>query len=160
MLEIETLHLTRHVRRSNHRQWLPIELKIVFVNGNPRTRLQILQIANPEAGPVDGAHLSVCQEVRVDDVQSLFLRRLQQYRRYYWKRCHSLCAVIRLLLRKHSNFHAEFSRRFAEAVPQNLRLHWLARQVERKCGPNCETFRALHCSFRKHPNEVGGLRSS
>src|SRR5579859_3704511 len=42
MLEIETLHLARHVRRSDHCQRLPIELKKVSIDGDLRTRLQVL----------------------------------------------------------------------------------------------------------------------
>ena len=57
MIEIQPLHFARHVRRADDGQRLAIQLEVVFVHAELGAGAQVVEVANPEGGVVDGAWL-------------------------------------------------------------------------------------------------------
>ena len=93
VVEIEALHLARHVGCADNGQRMTVQFEVVAIDGEPRTRMEIGFVANPIAGMVDRAHAVVIDQFRLNDVETLAAGRGNSDRLVRMKRDCDGCAI-------------------------------------------------------------------
>ena len=78
VVEIEALHLARHVGRANDRQRTAIYCEIIAIDGEMRAGAEKIFVAYPKAGVVASADAVAIDQLRLDDVEALVRWRWQK----------------------------------------------------------------------------------